>query len=177
MKPVPEASQSKRGWISIRKWVVVVAALAIANFALWHFLFGGYTIHLDQGYSLTIYDYASYDDFAEPSYSVKYTLDGPGVHTNKLHLAFVERRMPNCSVHTTRDGRLTWLTPNTQPLNVIFILDHQTGAWWPAENFGGEKDRLNGPRMLDIINAENPIYHLNENDWIDCSSITGEPEH
>jgi hypothetical protein len=107
------------------------------------------TFQLAHGYSLTVYQ-----DWDVGGHELDYSLRGPWVYAEKTFFGEVsgEKRVPHFTAHLTTDGGLEWVTADTHPDQVLFMIDLSSAEYWPRweKNVGWPQAKS----YLDRINTD-----------------------
>jgi hypothetical protein len=73
---------------------------------------------------------------------------------------------PHCTIHSTTNSQIFWVTPDTKPGAVLYVVDFESKTYWPDPAEGWEKQREMGRRLLELVNSKEPGYHLYDDESI-----------
>lgn len=114
---------------------------------------GGHTLRIVQDREL---------DLADP---VLCQLEGPTVRHGRRYVAAIGAgtSAPRFSLHSATNGQVHWITTETMPWSILYIVDFESRSFWPG--FEGDGSAT-GSRLLALVNSQKNGYHLHLYEWI-----------
>lgn len=107
------------------------------------------TLSLGHGYFLKIFQ-----DWDTNGNELAYSLGRQWVFQEREYFANVTgdgKRVPHFAAHISADGGLAWVTADTRPDEVVFLIDFSSAKYWP--HFNGSMHWPQQESYLDRINA------------------------
>jgi len=141
--------------------LVCFASLAVIE-ASWNWLVSYMpevqTLPLGRGYSLRVFQ-----DWDVNGHELDYSIKKEWVLQEREYFANVTgegKPVPHFSAHISADGGLAWVTADTKPGEVVFLIDFSTAKYWP--HFNGSMNWPEQESYLDRINANggNASFYL-----------------
>ena len=141
--------------------VSVVVGLALALFlSLWLYFDVGVTLasyKLPGGHTLRVIHDRDFD-IGDP---VRCQLDGLKVRHRQTYVAviFSDDLAPTFTLHGNANAQVYWVTADSQPDSILYIVDMQERVFWPGHQ-SWRKDDENWSRLLAFANDGGTRYHL-----------------
>ncbi len=92
-------------------------------------------------------------------------LKGPIVSHDRQYIEGVRSTpMFLISLHADTNAQVYWLTADSVPDSILYIVDLKSGAFWPRGPNLGDSQEISkiGAQLLSIANKESNIYHLHD---------------
>ncbi len=147
--------------VSVGGLVLILILFPIVYFGVDHTLVtytlpGGHTLRVAQDREFDIAD------------SVLCRLDGPQVSHSSHYVAAIGAgtSSPRFTLHSTSNAQVYWITADTLPDSILYMVDLKSGIFWPGFE-DGEGVAATGERLLALVNSAESGYrlHTHEN-WI-----------
>jgi hypothetical protein len=141
--------------------VLALVLLPFVYFGVDHTLV---TYKLPGGHTLRVAQNREFDVADE----VRCRLDGPQISHRSRFIAGIGAGTspPRFTLHSTTNAQVYWITADTLPHTILYIVDLESRSFWPDFE-GGEYTVATGERLLAIANSVESGYHLNTHGkWI-----------
>jgi len=120
-------------------------------------------IPMERGYSLTVYQ-----DWDVDGHELNYSLQRMWISSPKRYFAEIlgeKHPVPHLTAHVTPDGGAEWVSADTKPNEVIFLLDLSSGQYWP--NWDGSLRWPDDENYIARIDADGVSRTFNEGGRLD----------
>jgi hypothetical protein len=117
---------------------------------------GGHTLRVAQNREFDVAD------------DVLCRLDGPQVSHRSQFIAGIGAGTspPRFTLHSTTNAQVYWITADTLPHTILYIIDLESRSFWPDFE-GGDHIYATRDRLLALANAAESGYRLNTHErWI-----------
>jgi len=117
---------------------------------------GGHSLHVVQDRELDVSD------------SVLCRLDGPQLNHTRRFVAAIGAgdSAPGFTLHSATNAPVYWVTADTMPRSILYLVDFQSRSFWPGPE-DGEHESAKGSRLLALANSSESGYHLHTHvNWI-----------
>jgi len=121
------------------------------------------TYKLPGGHSLSVVQDREFD-LAD---SVLCRLDGPQVSHSRRWVAAIGSgdSAPGFTLHSATNAPVYWVTADTMPHSILYLVDFQSRSFWPGFE-DGEHESASGNRLLTLANSQENAYRLHQHEWI-----------
>jgi hypothetical protein len=100
-------------------------------------------------------------------YSLLCEIDGPTIRQEPRCIAAIlsSDSPPHFTIHSPTNSQVFWVTADTKPTAILYIVDFESRSCWPGSE-DGEDESAKGRRLLALVNSKEAGYRLYDSDDI-----------